>query len=612
MLSALAPYGPHAVDQWAEDDIAMGRRLFRTLPEDLHDHGPVALEAGGWLVADARLDNRQELERDLAISPDRARRMADSALLAVAWMRWGDACLDRLVGDYALAVWEAPRRRLVLARDPFGHRPLNYHRTRGLFAFASMPVGLHVLTDAPPRPDEAHLAAFLALRPEEGSATFFEGVERVEPGGLVVVDRGGLATRRHYAPVISPLRLPEASDYVEALREQLDRAVGAQLRGVETEVAAHLSSGWDSGAVAATAARLLAPGNGRVTAFTAAPRAGYAGLDPIGRHGDESAGAAAVAARYANMDHLVVRAAARSPLADLDRDIALGGRPALNPCNHVWVNDLNRAAAARGLGVMLTGDFGNLGLTDDGQDCLPELFLGGKWRRWWGLATAVARARALSPAGVLAASLEPAAPWLVRALRRLAGRRTGSPRGHSALNPQAWRRLATGTGPRPADRAARRLATLTRLDPASYRMAALAGCGVDMRDPLTDRRLIEFCLSIPIDRLTAGGRLRGLARLALADRLPAQILEARTRGYQAVDWHEGLSADRTEVARDVRRLAALPAAARLLDIDRLHTLVSRWPAGGWQREKAIEDYRLALLRGLAAGRFITRTLGANG
>ena len=165
---------------------------------------------------------------------------------------------------------------------------------------------------------------------------------------------------------------------------------------------------------------------------------------------------------------------------------------------------------------------------------------------------------------------------------------------------------------RPADRAARRLATLTRLDPASYRMAALAGCGVDMRDPLTDRRLIEFCLSIPIDRLTAGGRLRGLARLALADRLPAQILEARTRGYQAVDWHEGLSADRTEVARDVRRLAALPAAARLLDIDRLHTLVSRWPAGGWQREKAIEDYRLALLRGLAAGRFITRTLGANG
>src|ERR1019366_7378547 len=106
----------------------------------------------------------------------------------------------------------------------------------------------------------------------------------------------------------------------------------------EAGVGTHLSSGWDSGAVAATAARLLAPRGGHVTAFTAAPGAGYAGPDPAGRHGDESAGAAAVAALHPSMDHVVVRSAARSPLADLDRDIALTGRPALNPCNHVWVN----------------------------------------------------------------------------------------------------------------------------------------------------------------------------------------------------------------------------------------------------------------------------------
>jgi asparagine synthase (glutamine-hydrolysing) len=133
-----------------------------------------------------------------------------------------------------------------------------------------------------------------------------------------------------------------------------------------------------------------------------------------------------------------------------------------------------------------------------------------------------------------------------------------------------------------------------------------------MRDPLTDRRLIEFCLSIPLEQLTAGGRLRGLARLALADRLPAAVLEARTRGYQGADWHEGLTAERSEAALDLERLASLPAAARLLDIDRLRTLLARWPTGGWQSDEVIEAYRMALLRGLATGRFLTRTLGANG
>jgi asparagine synthase (glutamine-hydrolysing) len=159
MLAALAPYGPHACDRQSEGDIALGRRLFRVLPEDRHDSGPVALEDGGCLVADVRLDNRPELERGLAIAPGRARGMADAALLALAWTRWGEACLERLVGDYAVAAWESRRRRLMLARDPFGHRPLNYHRGRGFFAFASMPIGLHVLTEAPPAPDEAKLGA---------------------------------------------------------------------------------------------------------------------------------------------------------------------------------------------------------------------------------------------------------------------------------------------------------------------------------------------------------------------------------------------------------------------------------------------------------------------
>jgi asparagine synthase (glutamine-hydrolysing) len=613
MLDAQAAYGPHATAQWSDQDVALGRRLFRSLPEDRYDVGVVPMDCGGRMVADVRLDNRSELAAGLGIAPGQARSLADASLLAAAWTRWGEDCFERLVGDYAFALWDTRGCRLVLARDAFGHRPLFFHRAPRFIAFASMPRGLHALGDVPQAPDEAHLAAFLALRPERGSATFFEGVERVEPGGVAFIDRDGVSTRRHYAPARRTLRLSGPAAYAEALREHLDRAVGARLRGAEVQVGAHLSSGWDSSAVAATAARLLAPCQGRVVAFTAAPRAGYRDPAPRGRHGDESQGAAEVAALYENMDHVQLRASGRSPLEDLDRDIALSGRPTLNPCNHVWFNDINKAARARGIGILLTGDFGNLGLTADAVETLPDLVASGRWRSWWRLARAVANTGTLRWRGVVAASFEsylPAGTW--RRLRRLSGQTLGQPGAHSALPPALWSKLGLIPSLDGGDWVGRRLAAMTRFDRAPYIKGALGAFGVDVRDPLSDRRLIEFCLSLPIDQLIADGRTRALARRALSDRLPSSILEQETRGYQAVDWHEGLTSDRASVARDLDRFAALPAAARILDVDRMRHLTARWPTGNWERDEVLDTYRLALLRGLAAGRFLTHTLRFNG
>jgi len=614
MLQAQAIYGPGGPAQWAQSDVAIGRRLFSTLPEDRFDPGVVILGDGARLVADVRLDNRGDLEARLGLSRGACAAIADSAILGAAWSRWGEASLDYLVGDFAFAIWDPAKRRLILARDPFGRRPLHYHRARRLVAFASMPVGLHALEEIPLAPDEARLAAFLALRPEVGGGTFFAGVERLEPGGLVVIDSDRTTARRHYRPSARTLALKGPGDYAEALRERLDAAVGAQLRGGGRNVGAHLSSGWDSAAVATTAARQVAENGGRVTAFTATPMSGYRGAAPNGRHGDESLGAAEVAAIYPNIDHVLVRGQGRSPLDDLDGDIALSGRAVLNPCNHVWYNDINRAARTRGVGVMLTGDFGNLGLTDDCLDALPDLWAAGRWREWLGLARAAVAGGELRWRGVVAASLEPRLPTAVaRLARMLAGQRGLAPGALSALRPELWRNLGPPTpGERSPDRAVRRLAALTRMDLSLFSKGALARFGVDMRDPLTDRRLVEFCLGVPIGQLTAGGRSRGLARLALADRLPASTLERRTRGYQAADWHVGLSADRERVTRDLAGLAALPAAAGLLDIDRLRTLAARWPDGHWERDEVRDPYRMVLLRGLAVGRFLTRTLGANG
>jgi asparagine synthase (glutamine-hydrolysing) len=105
--------------------------------------------------------------------------------------------------------------------------------------------------------------------------------------------------------------------------------------------------------------------------------------------------------------------------------------------------------------------------------------------------------------------------------------------------------------------------------------------------------------------------LRSLARRALADRLPKQVLEERRRGFQVADWHEDLVAARDSVVDELDRLDACPAAAAALDLPRLRRLMENWPSSGWERRETIMRYRYALLRGIATGHFLRRTTGSN-
>ncbi|HYW17319.1 MAG TPA: asparagine synthase-related protein, partial [Allosphingosinicella sp.] len=355
MLKSQQIYGPQPPAVASDGGIALGQRLFGLTAEDRRKQR-VASGGGGstLLVADSRLDNREELCEALAIPAAEGRGLADPAIILRAIERWDEAAVERLQGDFAFAFWDSRRRRLLLARDFLGHRPLHYARRDGFFAFASMPKGLHALPEIPSAPDREAVAGFLALIPEDGSETFFQGIDKVRAGEILAVTRDGLSSTRWWRPPLEPLRLKGTEDYAEALREQFDRAVADRLRGAESGVAAHLSGGLDSSAVAATAARLTASAGGRVTAFTAVPRAGYDSSEVRNAFADEGPYAAEVAAMYPNMDHVLVRNGG-SPFADLDRLFFVYERPVLNLCNGVWMHRILDQARDRGLRVLLSG-----------------------------------------------------------------------------------------------------------------------------------------------------------------------------------------------------------------------------------------------------------------
>ena len=604
MLKAQQIYGPHHSAQANDGPLSLGRNLFRLLPEDVHDRGPVRSEDGRrLLVADIRIDNRDELADQLGSGAT----LPDAAVLMQALERWGEDALDHVIGDFAFAYWDGDR--LLLARDFLGQRPLHYHKGDGFFAFASMAKGIHAVPEVPHEASDLAVADFLALMPETGPGTFFKGIERVLPGHVVTVSQAGVTSRRYWNPSRTPLRLGSSEDYEDALRAHLDIAVRSRLRGSGGAVAAHLSAGLDSSTVAATAARL----GSRVVAFTAVPTGDW--QSPPGSFGDEGPLAAATAALHPNIEHVRLAPGRTSPFEGLDRYFFLYERPFLNLCNGVWSHAINDEAKRRRLTVLLTGQAGNMTFSHAGMQILPGLLRSGRLLRLAGTARAMKRngVRWRTIAAATFGPFLPAALW-----SRLRPNGLGE---LTALKGDAIERFDVharaeqrgfDTSYRPwRDSFDMRLWVLGRVDLGAYNKGTLGGWGIDTRDPTADRRLVEFCLSVPEEQYCLDGLPRSLAKRAFADRLPAAVLEEPRKGYQAADWHVGLSSARQELAGELERIGECGSAAAMIDLDALEQRLADWPTGGWHKEAVIRRYRLALLRGVSAGHFLRKATGAN-
>jgi len=283
---------------------------------------------------------------------------------------------------------------------------------------------------------------------------------------------------------------------------------------------------------------------------------------------------------------------------------------------------MDNAIRKRKLRVILEGGFGNLGLSYDGVELLPELFRSGRWLRLWWEASALVASRRMRWRGVLAKTAGPWCPPVLWGwLNKIAGRYAPSVRDYTPIHPRRLDELNLPARARvrnhdPSyrpwkDGFVKRLYCLQHTDPGNYKKATLGGLQVDYRDPTADVRLLEFCLSVPMEQFLRGGTPKALAYRALADRLPKQVLEERRRGVQVADWHEDFAAARGSIVEELDRLEACPPAAAALDLPRLRRLTETWPSGGWERDDVRIPYRYALLRGIAAGHFLRRATGAN-
>ena len=267
----LAFRGPDAQNIWMDHSMGMGHTLLRTTHESKNEHQPLGLDERYWIVADARLDAREELIGELQHKQQPAQRESpDCELILRAYAAWGEACVDHLAGDFSFAIWDRQHKKLFCARDHFGIKPFYFANVGSLLILSNTLNCIRRHPAVSARLNDLAIADFLLFDMiREPGATSFADIRRLPPAHTFGWEAGSISVRRYWTmPVSEPLRFTRGSDCVEQFRELLDRAVSDRLRTDQAGVL--MSGGLDSPTIAASAKRTLCcngPGNG-VTAYT--------------------------------------------------------------------------------------------------------------------------------------------------------------------------------------------------------------------------------------------------------------------------------------------------------------------------------------------------------
>ncbi|MDG4598251.1 MAG: asparagine synthase-related protein, partial [Candidatus Contendobacter sp.] len=276
MTSAMAHRGPDGINHWVKGSVALGQCMLRTTPESLEEHQPLTNEDESLvLVMDGRVDNWEELRRELLGRGAVLRNRADAELVLRAYEIWGRDCLAHIDGDFALVIWDARRREAFCARDRMGNKPFNYHWDGKTFVFASELHTILALSWVSEIFNEGMLAEFLAAEWYSRDETFWQGILRLVAAHLMVVGVAGPQPEQYWEPDLW-VTLPYIRDeeYIDHYRELIFDSV-RRLSRSHRSVAVEVSGGLDSSAIFCVAEHLRRSGrfagpcaNGYTLSFT--------------------------------------------------------------------------------------------------------------------------------------------------------------------------------------------------------------------------------------------------------------------------------------------------------------------------------------------------------
>jgi len=537
MTAMLEKRGPERTDRWHDGPTGLGHTLLATTPELVFERQPFKhAETGCVITADVRLDNRDDLLVALGLS-DRSETIGDAELILLAYLAWSEQCLDRLLGDFAFALWDPRHQKLFCARDHFGMRPFYYHHAPGkCFLFASDARAILVLPQVPYKINEGRVADFLLEELEwiDYTSTFFEDVYRLPPGHKVTVTPSGVDVVEYWKPEPGPeLGSMSDEDYAQGFLEVFTEAVEARLRAPSGNVGSMLSGGMDSGSVVAVAKDILsARGDGSLHTFSAA------------RQRDTDCAESRAIYTAISMPSISPTLVFLDDPENLPASLTSSDEEPFDGQAAI-LKAIYSAARQHGQSVLLDGAGGDVVLGHGSyitrlirqrQLRLAMAEIAGENRFWEGLSIPSETLR------YVAAAIAP--ETVKKMLRPLRERRRVSTYLEESL---VSRQFADGV------RIAERFETLNRTFSGSLsssfeaersntirpnmtagreRYARIAAANaIDARDPFLDKRVVDYCTRLPGHVLVKNGWPKMILRNVMADRMPDELRWARRKPH---------------------------------------------------------------------------------
>lgn len=544
------------------------------------------------LTADAVIDNRDELFDAFGLDKKRMSGITDSELILRAYEKWGYDCPKYLTGDYAFALWDKDRRELYLARDPMGPRTLYFTSAPGMFAFCTIEKPLLGITGTTPELNEKWLADFLAIdgiqHELDCRETVYSGIFQLLPANYAIVNADGLKQVQFWDLLkdAAPVRFKTDEEYVEAFNQIFFEAVSCRLRSAG-ETAIMLSGGLDSGSIACVAARQLEENGRKLHAFSSIPVEDFDEVPDKRTIYNETNEVELIARSHSNIHVSYCSFEGSNSLADMDELIGIFEQPYKIFQNMTWYRPMLERAAANNCTIMLNGQFGNGTISyGDFLVHLLTLYRTGKF------VTAVKEIHALSELlGVPVKKVYRLAAHVIMpyGLRRWLDRRRNKE--HDRFKNVVVNRSLIGkwnvekrldevggnvlsAKHRDYDQERERRASQMALCHIAAMETKLSLANrITIRDPSRDRRVVEFCLSIPSDQFVKNGHERNLIRRAMKGILPDPIrTNTKTRGLQSADWMHRLKHLWQMAAEEMDKLLSNEEIRPYIDGEKLHEL----------------------------------------
>lgn len=544
--STLAPYGPDSNKMYSTGGVQILYRAFHTTKESRQEIQPHISLSGVVITWDGRLDNRCELTRELhGFYPG---NLTDVEIVATAFERWGNDCLAKLAGDWALSVWNPHNRTLILAKDPIGTRHLYYSSDNEKITWSTILDPLIRFADKTFDLDKEYIAGLLGMYPA-AHLTPFVGVKSVPPSSSVLLRPGRLTVSRYWA--FDPekrIRYGSDAEYEEHFRTVFTKAVKRKLRS-DSPVLAELSGGRDSSSIVCIADAVIARGQGQC------PR-----LDTISYYDDSEPNwnerpyfTKVEEFRGRTGWHVDVNARTQDETAESDPPPRSSNDPlivATPGANGHTSPQLRECLISQGNRVVLSGIGGDevMGGVPTPLPELEDLLAGAQMRTFahqlklW--------------------ALEKRKPWFhlfFAAIREfLPSRLVGVPK---YMRPVPWLRphfvrrhwaALTGYPSRTKVRDALpsfqgNVATLDLLRRQLSHTSLPFEPHYEKRYPFLDRELLEFMFAIPREQLVRPTQRRSLMRRALVGIVPDEVLNRKRKAFVARSPHVAVSRDWTNL-----------------------------------------------------------------